>query len=228
MSYIITLTGDSSVLSAQFDLPIILNDETSYAIGLLQFESYNTIPNIFPPNNTFKLYGNDDIVIATGAYELSNLNDAINLELGKRGGDFIELKGNNNTMKTLIRSTKWIDFTPKTSIASLLGFDAKQYEPNKWHESETLTKIITINSLLIHCNVAMGSYKNGVPSHIIHQFYPTVPAGFKIVEAPSSIIYLPINRKTITNIQVKITDQDDKPVSFASETVTVSLHLKKL
>jgi hypothetical protein len=37
----------------------------------------------------------------------------------------------------------------------------------------------------------------GKPAHIIHQFFPNVPPGFKIVESPEHVIYLPISVNTI-------------------------------
>lgn len=225
MSTIITLTGSSSELRSDFDPPLLLDEGDQYVMGLLSFETYNSIPNVVAPNNTFK-FEDEEIVLPQGAYELSDLNEVVNNQLSGRGS--IEIKGNNSTMKTMLKSTKSIDFTSPTSIGYLLGFDAKQYSPNVWHESENLTNIMKINSLLIHCNITVGSYKNGVPSHVIHQFFPTVPPGYKIVVAPNPIIYLPVSAKTITNITVKITDQNDQSVSFSSEVVTVGLHLKKL
>lgn len=224
MSTIITLTGNASELRSDFDPPILLGEEEQYVMGLLSFETYNSIPNVTAPNNTFKLES-DEIILPQGAYELSDLNEVINNLCGIGS---VEIKGNNSTMKTLIKSTKLIDFTPSTSIGRLLGFNAQTYPANVWHESEQLTNIMKINSLLIHCNITLGSFKNGIQSHVIHQFFPTVPPGYKIVVAPNPIIYLPVSAKTITNITVKVTDQDDNPVSFSSETVTVGLHLRKV
>lgn len=226
MSTLITLSGESSELSVNFDPAIILDDEHDYVIGLLAFQSYNSIPNILPPNNTFDLYGLDPIELETGAYEINDLNTVINSKLSH--GDYVTINGNNSTMKTLIYATRWIDFSSNSSIGPQLGFQKKQYEPNKWHESENIPKIMTINSIMLHCNLAMNSYMNGQPGHIIFNFCPAVPAGYKIVVAPDPIVYLPINRKTITSITVKVTDQDLKPVSFRGETVTISLHLKKV
>lgn len=228
MSTIFTLTGESSVLSANFDPPIYLDEDSEYVMGLLNFETYNTIPNISKPNNIFKLTGRAAITIPEGAYEINDINDYIQTQLNPANKEHVVLKGNNSTLKTLIKSTHEIDFTPKESIGGLLGFEPKKYEANMWHLSQNITKIMKINSILVHCNISLGAYKNGQPGHIIHQFFPTVPPGFKIVVAPNPVIYLPISTKTITNITIKILDQADKPVSFQSETITVGLHLKKL
>lgn len=226
MSLIFTLTGESSVLSVDFDPPIFLDEENEYVMGLLTFESYNSIPNIGAHNNRFQLTGRKEIEIPEGAYELTDINNYIQSQLNP--GESVILKGINSTMKTLIKSSHEIDFTSDKSIGQLLGFEKGKYPPKKSHTSQSITKVLSINSILIHCNVSLGSYKNGRPGHIIHQFFPTVPSGYKIVETPNPVIYLPISTKTITNITIKILDQDDKPISFSSETVTVGLHLKKL
>lgn len=226
MSTIFTLSDNKSILTADFNPPLYLDEENDYALGLLSFETYNTIPNIEPPRNLFKLTGSPTISIPTGAYELHDLQHYLQSQLDK--GELLLVEGDNSTLKTRIKSTHEIDFRDPNTIGSMLGFESKLYERDRWHTSQNITKIMTINSILINCNITVGSYKNGKPGHIIHQFFPTVPPGFKIVETPNPVIYLPISTKTITNITVQILDQDDKPVSFSEETVTVGLHLKKL
>lgn len=227
MSVRFTLTGETSILSADFNPPIFL-DEGDYVLGLLNFESYNSIPNVTKINGSFHLKGRKPIKLPEGAYEIKEINEYIQTQLNSAEKEFVEIRANNSTMKTLIKSTKQIDFTPKDSIGKLLGFESKKYNPNEWHLSEHVAKIIAVNSLLIYCNISAASYKNGKPTHIIHQFFPRVPPGFKIVECPNPVVYLPANTKQITNITVKILDQDENLVSFHGETITVGLHLKKL
>ena len=159
MSTIITLTGNASELSADFDPPIFLNEHEQFVMGLLSFETYNSIPNV--RNNTLKL-GGDEVVIPEGAYELSDLNDAINSQLSSGS---VDIKGNNSTMRTHIKSDKLIDFTSSTSVGRLLGFRAQQYSPNVWHESEHVTNIMKINSLLIHCNIRATSFASSSPPY---------------------------------------------------------------
>lgn len=228
MSTIFTLTGKSSILTATFDPPLFLDESSDYVMGLLNFETYNTITNIKPPRNEFHLVGRSPIIIPEGAYEITDIDEYLRTQLEGDTGDYVLLRGNNSTLTTRIKSTFELDFTSDKSIGYLLGFNQKRYSANTWHNAENITQILQINSLLLHCNISVGSYKNGTPGHIIHQFFPTVPPGYKIVESPNPVIYLPISTKTITDITVKILDQDDNPVSFGAETVTVGLHLKKL
>lgn len=82
--------------------------------------------------------------------------------------------------------------------------------------------------LCIQCNLIQNSFNNSNAVHIIHMFYPNVPPGYKIVENPTNVIYLPINTKFISEIVLKITDQDENLVNFKGELITIRLHLKKL
>lgn len=51
MSYTITLTGDSSELSSSIFPEINLDDGYEYSCGLLDFTTYQSIPNITKANN---------------------------------------------------------------------------------------------------------------------------------------------------------------------------------
>ena len=69
---------------------------------------------------------------------------------------------------------------------------------------------------------------NGEKVHTIHEFFPAVPPGFKIIEIPSQVIYLPIAVKSINNIQIRILDQDSNLVNFRREIITIRLHIKSI
>ncbi|EFN62345.1 hypothetical protein EAG_02026 [Camponotus floridanus] len=75
MSLTLTLTGGSSVLAVSYFPAIDLTD-ADYELGLTDFETYHTIPNVNFSNNKF-YFGNDDkeITIPEGSYELHAIND---------------------------------------------------------------------------------------------------------------------------------------------------------
>ena len=62
--------------------------------------------------------------------------------------------------------------------------------------------------------------------HAIHTLFPAVPPGYKIIEIPTQVIYLPITVHTIDNIQLRIVDQDGNFVNFRGEIITIRLHIK--
>ncbi|CAH1113130.1 unnamed protein product [Psylliodes chrysocephalus] len=139
----------------------------------------------------------------------------------------IEIIPNINTSHLSITSNRRISFNHENSIGSLFGFEKLGLEPNKTYISKHTVKILKVNSIGVDCNIATGIYLNGEPVHIIHQFFPTVPSGYKIVESPQNILYYPVSVKTINNIIVKIIDQRGRIIDFQEEEVTVTLHIRK-
>ncbi|EZA56788.1 hypothetical protein X777_03209, partial [Ooceraea biroi] len=74
MSLTLTLTGRSSILAVNYFPSIDLSDG-DYELGLMDFETYHTIPNVNASNNKF-YFGEDDaeITILEGSYELRDIN----------------------------------------------------------------------------------------------------------------------------------------------------------
>ena len=138
------------------------------------------------------------------------------------------LKGNVNTLKSEMICSHEVNLSIPNSIAPVLGFADVKYAPNILYFSSIPVNILKVNAIRIICNLVVQSYDNGVASHIIHEFFPSVPPGYKIVEIPRNVMYLPINTSTIRNITVKIVDENDKLVNFQGETITLRLHLKKV
>ncbi|KAK9893086.1 hypothetical protein WA026_023651 [Henosepilachna vigintioctopunctata] len=222
------LSGKSSILVSEFNPPIEVKDGR-YVLGLTDFAVYNSIPNIDDDCNSIKI-GSKEITIPTGCYQLQDLNNFITHELksdSKYHHIFFELSENRNTLHTHIKCTEEVDITSSNSIAPLIGFNRKILAKDSKAKSDNIADIITVNSISVECNIVVNSYRNGVPQHIIHQFSPTAPPGFKIVESPEHVIYLPISVNTIRSIVIKIVDQNDKLVNFQQETITVGLHLRK-
>lgn len=225
MSYTFTLTGTSSVLSADIFPPINLSDG-DYSVGLLSFHSYNSIPNIIENVNNKFYYGDQVINIPTGTYEVDAIANYIKLHM--KASDTIKLKGNLNTLKTELTCTKPVYFNKVHSIGALLGF-AKTEELKEMikHRSDNIVNIHSVNTVAINCNIASGSYRNGIPGHTIYEFGPAVPPGYKLTHEPSPVIYFPTNVQLIDNITLTLTDQNGNIVDFRNEIITIRLHIKK-
>jgi hypothetical protein len=226
MSFTFTLSQRSSVLTSNIFPPILLSDG-SYEVGLLSFDSYNTIPNVDESNN--KMYFGDGhiINIPTGTYEIDDLKNLLKEEFNKQKYTF-HLIGNNNTLKIEIRSTAQIDFTPADSIGKLFGFTRRILKGKELHLSDHITDIFAVQHVDIQSNISSGSYINGVSSHSLHAFSMKAGPGFKIREVPNDVIYMPIDVSVLDNITLKINDQNGKLVNFQSELVTVRLHIRRV
>lgn len=230
MSITFTLSDTSSVLEANIFPPIQLNGE--YEIGLISFLTYNSIPNVDLTNNLFH-YGEKNlkfIEIPIGSYEIADLSNVINDLIKKRDGKDsgkVIITTNNNTLTCIIKCTKKIYFNNPRSIGSLLGFNNRIITANVESTSNTPINIMKVSAIRVECNIASSSYMNGERSHTIHEFYPNVPSGFKIIEQPKNIIYSSVAAQSIDNISLKIVDQVGELIDFRGEIITIRIHLKK-
>ena len=79
---------------------------------------------------------------------------------------------------------------------------------NDYQESENAINILSINSILVNIDVISGSYVNGQKYPTIFSFFPDVSPGYKIIETPANVVYLPITLDAIYSLQTKLTDQN--------------------
>ena len=222
----LSLSGKSSVLEAQYFPPIELSPHKNYVLGLVELLTFNSIPNIDEGNNKFYIEGEEVLTLPTGSYEIVDIEKYLHNALSPRGIT-ITLKPNNNTLRSVIKSNRSIDFTSADSIGPVLGFARRKLEANVTYESDQPVAILKVNALRVECNITAGAYINDRKVHTIHEFFPAVPPGYKIIEVPSQIIYLPIAVKTIDHLQVRIVDQEGTLVNFRGEVITIRLHVKQ-
>lgn len=237
-SYTVSLTGSTSTLRSTLFPALSLPKEKQWEAALLDFTTYNSIPNITEGvNNILHYYKAKDskgkfvqlneVALATGSYEIDDICKVMQEKLGE---DNITIEGNNNTLKTEIKSKYYIDFTQTHSVGGLLGFPSTTpvLEKNVKHISSNTVSIVKLNTIDITCNIIQGSYRQGENRHILHTFYPSVPPGYKIIERPQNLVYLPLNTSYISDVILNVLDQDGNIVDFRGETITVRIHIKSI
>ena len=69
-----------------------------------------------------------------------------------------------------------------SSIHATLGFNSQTLSPG-YHEGENPVNILSVNSILVHCDIISGSFLNGGREPVIYSFFPNVSPGEKIVES---------------------------------------------
>lgn len=231
------MDGNTSSLRCNLFPALSLSGNKQWEMALLDFTTYNSIPNVTEGVNNelhyFREYNEDSktyslpgkVVLPTGSYEIEDINRKLQEEIG---GSKILLQANNNLLKSQIKSSYYLDFTPAKSIGSLLGYPKKTgiLAPNTLYVGMDKVDIVKVNTINITCNIVQGSYKDGVNKHILHSFYPTVSPGFKIVEKPHNLVYLPLNTTYISDIELNVLDQDGNFVDFREEVISVRLHIK--
>lgn len=225
-NFTFTFTGKQSVLKSTFFPPLELPKDKNFVIGLVDLYTYYSIPNIYSGCNKFYV-GGKTFHIPVGSYEIDELERCLK-EILTEEKITLNLKANNSTLTCELTCSAEIDFEKSDSINRILGFNHKKLEANKKHTSDLPIKILKVNSLRIECDIIDCSYVNGKRVYAIHEFFPVVSPGYKIVEIPREIIYLPVRSHIINNIQLRIVDQDGDLVDFRGEDITIRLHLKSL
>ena len=223
MSETLLLTGQSNVLECTFSPPIALDVKKTHYIGLVEFVAYNSIPNIDNSNNVFNYDNNKIITFDRGSYEIESIEALLKQRLGDEN---ISLKPNNSTLKCKIKSKFKIDFSKSRTIGRLLGFGSRFIWPPEEHESDLPVNIMSVNMVCVECNIATGSYVKGKIAHNIFAFRTNVPPGYKMSLSPRTIFYNRINTPSIERLRLDIVDQEERPVDFGGEEVSILLHIK--
>ena len=239
-SFQIILSNDKSNFNTRFNPNLELDKEKVYEIALVNLETYYSFPNIDETNNIF-VYSPDNgnswvkIKIPEGSYEIDDINNTIQHEMEKRGhydeineDYYINIAPNTNTLKSVLILEKGyqVDFNHQNSLAKVLGFTGTKYTEG-FHESENVVDILRINSILVNIDIISGSYVNGTTKSTIYSFFPDVSPGYKIIESPVNLVYLPITLDTIDSLNVTITDQDYHLLNLRNEKLTIRFHIRE-
>ena len=125
--------------------------------------------------------------------------------------DNIEISANTNPLKSemFLKNNYEVDFRQDKSINSLLDFHSKLYT--------YMVKFFTINSILVNIDIISGSYVNGSTQRTIYSFFSDISPGYKIIENPHNLLYLPITADTIHSITIWLTYQRKFVNAISSE-----------
>lgn len=245
--YSFVFSADTTDWTTHFSQSFFLDPENKYELALVNLETYNSIPNISKSNNTF-VYSSDEgvtwktISLPEGSYEIQQINDVIQCQL-KANGDwnsarreeepahYIAVGANRATLRTeieILGPSYKVD-TGKSSIAATLGFDPKVLSTGI-HTGDKPVDISTLSSILVNCDlIGASSFLNGTPHPVAYSFYPSVGPGYKILETPNNLVYLPVSQRgNIQRVHVWLTDQRGSPLNLRGERITIRFHLRQL
>ena len=143
--------------------------------------------------------------------------------------DNVEISANTNTLSSemVLKNNYEVHFRKDKSINNFLGFYSKFYT-SRFHESENMVNILTINSILVNIDIISGSYVNGSTQPTIYSFFPDVSPGYKIIENPHNLLYLPITSDTIHSITIWLTDQNGNELNLRGENLSMRFHLREI
>ena len=127
----------------------------------------------------------------------------------------------------IINNNCEVDFRRYNSINSLLGVDNKLYTSG-FNESENMVNILTINSILVNTDIIWCSYVNVSTPPTIYSLFPDVATGYKIIENPHNLLYLPTTSDTIHSITIWLTDQKGNELNLRGENLSMRFHLREI
>ena len=80
----------------------------------------------------------------------------------------------------------------------------------------------------MNVDVIGGSYVNGRTENTIYSFFPNVSPGYKIVENPRNLVYLPVILDKINKMEIVVTDQNGRQLNLRGENLTTRYHLREI
>ena len=171
------------------------------------------------------------IEIPPGAYELIDINNAIQQEIITSCGslldsDFkINIEADTISMKSVLTTSYSIYFN--SELNTFLGFTNKGYSAGT-HISEKPVMITTTDKVHLKCDCVDGSIVNGIREQILFSFNLSSPPGYKIIKEPNIILYKKINKTRLDSIQFFLEDSNHNPVDFNGETLTFTIQIIKI
>ena len=82
---------------------------------------------------------------------------------------------------------------------------------------------MSVNSILVHCNITHSLYMRGTQAPVIYNAAPVE----KILEAPHNLIYFPVTADVISTLLVWLTNQQGKHLDLGGEELTIRFHRRE-
>ena len=229
-SFTLVVSDNSANIQTTFSPHLNLQANRDYELAMVNLETYYSFANIRKGKNSFKWCIDEGktwtlLHIPTGCYDLK----AINAEMTRiRGNSDITILPNVNTLQcilTVVGAKCEVSFDVPNSLASVLGFKQDIVYGVGRYASEKPVNIMSVNSILVHCNIIHSSYMRGQHAPVVYNFFPNAAPGQKMLEAPQNLIYLPVTVDVVSSLSVWLTDQDGEHLDLRGEKLTIRFHL---
>ena len=177
-SFTLVVSDNSANIQTTFSPPLNLQANRDYKLAMVNLETYYLFANIRKGNNSIKWSIDVGktwtlLHIPTGCYELK----AINAEITRiRGNSDITILPNVNTLQcilTVVGAKCKVSFDVPNSLPSVLGFKQDIVYDVGRHASEKLVNIVSVNSILVHCNIIHSSHMRGQQAPVVNNFFWT-------------------------------------------------------
>jgi len=89
-----------------------------------------------------------------------------------------------------------------------------------------IVNILGVSNLNVTSTTIGSSYTNGsIKNNIIYSFFPNVGLGYKVIQEPSNLIYLPVTLCTISHMKTTLEDQNGKLINLRGEELSIRFHI---
>ena len=236
---LLCVSGSTSRIKTSFIPPLEFPSSTPYEIALTSLETYYSFPNVDATKNHVEISFDEgkswlDIRVPVGCYEIEGINNVLQRCImqktgDKKSGTRLTLTPNHNTFRCVLNILDVkcrVNFdVGGDSMYSLLGYEKKVYEVGE-HESPNIVDILSVNTVLVHCDIIESSRLNGIAAPIIYTFFPDAAPGDKIISIPRHLIYVPLTLNVISRMTCWVTDQNGKDLNLQGEELTLTFHVK--
>lgn len=169
-SFTVTFSGTTSILRADFCPEIPLDPTADYCCALLDFTTYNSIPNIVegvnnqisikyrtikPKKDKENVYSEATthiISLPTGSYEVEDILKYLRLKFAVIDINFVG-EIDEDTLKVKITFNVRVDWI-NGAILKILGFTRTNFNENSTYESDSIVQITEIDIIRIECDIA--------------------------------------------------------------------------
>ena len=168
--------------------------------------------------------------IPVGCYEIDTINNKLQELTVEAGGekDKVIVSPNNTTLQVELNINDkeyMVDFNIEHSLRTVLGFNAKRYTFGT-HANENPVVIMSVNSIMVHCDIIIGSRLNGMEAPVIYNFFPDARPGDKIISTPKNLVYVPLTMDVLSHMTYWLTDQNGRELDLRGEELTITFYMK--
>ena len=139
---------------------------------------------------------------------------------------YITVGANPSTLRSFIEinsTTYQVDMASST-IRTMLGFNP-QTLTSGYHEGESPVNILTVNTILVNCDITSGSFLSGTQQPVVYSFFPTSHRAIRLSSHRITYFICPLAKQA--TFRECLTDQTGMQLNLRDEVVTIRLHIRQ-
>ena len=214
----------------------------TYSISLIKFAAINNITNVNAEKNKFIYTARGrkkTLTLPNGFYStIEEYNKEIKRQIGEQNDnpENITLTVNNATGLVCVNLAEHyvVHFNEKNTFRDNLGFDSEELRGDRNHEGKRICNLLPTQSIFIHCSVVRGNIvcrnKTSSNSDILFDFPFNYTYGAPMTFQLSPNITeseLDLSVGKIREIIIKFLDDNENPVIFGDDPISLTLRIKQ-